>query len=401
MQIHTSLADSTVLPNRNRLSCPDLPSGRCPVCGGGSWRFGWPGFRICSLCALASSTCPHPTVQLSDYAVGQGQYEFPNWNNYQHRLFRRRGGEPHWVMFAPGTIRMLAHRDGARVASMSSTLPGSQSVFMPWTRGIALRADIVPWMETKILREPRLTLGVITSRETRADAFDLCRVTAESVGEIIVVLDTDRAALAAAFERELSADVAEAQHVAIRVIARPLRADFAAQRNTVQDAARTDWVLHLDTDEKLTPQTQAQLPAIVAEAEAGRRDGVGLPRRNMVDGELSALYPDEQYRLVRRNVRFTCAVHEYPVLRRPSVHLGSGILHRIDSARLTRRAEIYEAISPGAGRPHDTELLLQRLPPDVRLPFDLLRQAQSTPGDVWPQPVDTPAVINRPVAPAA
>ena len=88
-----------------------------------------------------------------------------------------------------------------------------------------------------------------------------------------------------------------------------------------------------------------------------------------MDGAISALYPDVQYRLLRRSVRYTRRVHEYPALRRGErgfVHLGGTILHRLDSARFDRRESAYERIMPGAGRPGDGALL--RRPLDVPLP---------------------------------
>jgi hypothetical protein len=56
----------------------------------------------------------------------------------------------------------------------------------------------------------------------------------------------------------------------VRVAARPLEGDFAAQRNALQDLARHAWMLQLDADESIEPATGRLLPALAALAhEAG------------------------------------------------------------------------------------------------------------------------------------
>lgn len=104
-----------------------------------------------------------------------------------------------------------------------------------------------------------------------------------------------------------------------RFIARSLAGDFAAQRNVAQAALHTDWALHLDTDETLPPRTLTRLHATAALAARHRLRAVGIARRNYVDGLLSALFPDTQYRLVHRHVRFEGQVHERPEIGRAHV----------------------------------------------------------------------------------
>lgn len=215
--------------------------------------------------------------------------------------------------------------------------------------------------------DPRLTLGMIAACGAWADVCDLWRELCHSARDIAVALDTDDAALAAARQAEL---VAIAPGRSCHVIAHPLDRDFAAQRNRVQQVAQTEWVLQLDCDECLTPMTSQILPGILDDADRHGWVAVALTRRNMVDGVVSALYPDVQYRLLRRSIRFKRAVHEYPELRadQPSfAHLGAGIVHTLANVRLGPRETVYDAIEPGAGRPHDTALLRRPLEPTVRV----------------------------------
>ncbi len=181
---------------------------------------------------------------------------------------------------------------------------------------------------------------------------------------VVVALDTADPNAVAALQAELAGD--EGQRC--RVIGHLLENDYSAQRNRVQQAATTGWVLQLDCDERLTPQTKRILPDIVDAAELQHLAAIGLTRRNMVDGMVSALYPDVQYRLLRRNVSFTRAVHEYPVMgpsQRSAVHLGAGIIHILHGQRLAARETRYEGMAAGAGRPHDTALLRRPLESDV------------------------------------
>ena len=110
---------------------------------------------------------------------------------------------------------------------------------------------------------------------------------------------------------------------------------------------------------------------MIDDAEQGGWEVVGLARRNLVDGTLSALYPDVQYRLLRRSVRFTRAVHEHPRLqpgRAKFAHLGAEIVHAIAGDRLDAREALYKGMEAGADRPHDTALLRTPLEAGVRLP---------------------------------
>ncbi|MCJ2142849.1 hypothetical protein [Methylobacterium sp. E-066] len=150
---------------------------------------------------------------------------------------------------------------------------------------------------------------------------------------------------------------------AVRVAARPLAGDFAAQRNALQDLARNAWMLQLDADEALDPATGARLPALAALAEAGDVVSVGLPRRNCVDGILSDIYPDVQYRLNRTAVRYAGRVHERPVLPggwpQSFIALHGAIDHTLTGTHVRARSQRYEALDPGRGRPEERDALLQ------------------------------------------
>ena len=149
----------------------------------------------------------------------------------------------------------------------------------------------------------------------------------------------------------------------VRLAARPLDGDFAAQRNALQALARHGWMLQLDADEALDPETGRLLPALAALAEAGAVVSVGLARANWVDGVLSDVFPDVQYRLNRAGLRFAGRVHERPVVDggwpRSLIALHGRIAHRLSGAHVRARSHRYEALDPGRGRPEEEAALLR------------------------------------------
>ncbi len=113
----------------------------------------------------------------------------------------------------------------------------------------------------------------------------------------------------------------------VRQLARPLGADFSAQRGAMLAACSGDWVLYLDADERLSPQAWAALPALCAASNAP--DAPDAPNNvpNVVawhfprlspypDAEHAlagfGLWPDVQLRLFRNapGLRFVNPVHE-------------------------------------------------------------------------------------------
>lgn len=103
------------------------------------------------------------------------------------------------------------------------------------------------------------------------------------------------------------------QHFAVRQLARPLRADFSAQRNAMLAACAGEWVLYLDADERLSPEVWAAVPRLCAVGVAGwhfpRVTPYPTPDRALVG---FGLWPDIQLRLFRNapGLAFANPVHE-------------------------------------------------------------------------------------------
>lgn len=160
-----------------------------------------------------------------------------------------------------------------------------------------------------------------------------------------------------------------------KVIAHPLAGDFAAQRNRAQRAARTPWLLHLDTDERLDDALARHLAALLAIADRDMLDAVGFARANLVGGAAADLWPDTQYRLVRASVRFRGRVHERPDAcddwRRTMTVLSGGrspddapaIRHDLDRAHVVERTGRYDALGQDEARRADEAALLRPYEP--------------------------------------
>lgn len=257
---------------------------------------------------------------------------------------------------------MFASREGMRATTIQTALP-LPGMYLRWQHGSPIRADLAarraPPSDGTV---PSLTLAVITALAAWPETMALCADMAGCAAAFVIVVDSAERGIADGLARELRAHLPAVDPGRIQLIARPLDNDFAAQRNRAQAAAQTPWVLHLDSDERLSAAGKRALFGLIEEAEADRTPVIAFTRRNFVDGQLSALYPDLQYRLVRQSIAYTRAVHEYPVIppgQSAFAHLGSGILHQLSGEHVARRERRYEAITQGAGRAHDTALLRQ------------------------------------------
>jgi glycosyltransferase involved in cell wall biosynthesis len=91
-------------------------------------------------------------------------------------------------------------------------------------------------------------------------------------------------------------------------------AGFSGAYNETVDRADADWSFLLDADERIDAD---QAPGVRDLCEQGEAEGIdcfGIPRRNWFDlarTGASASWPDRQWRLFRRGVRFIWRVHSY------------------------------------------------------------------------------------------
>ena len=195
----------------------------------------------------------------------------------------------------------------------------------------------------------RVGLAMILRHEELDEAIAAILPCRGRFADAVMVID---APVAPEFERD-----------GVRVLARPLAGDFAAQRNFAQAQLRTPWALQLDADESVGEDFLDRINGLTAVADQQRLVSLGLRRRNLVDGVLTDLWPDIQYRLNRRELPYSGIVHERPALgsawRRSTIIIRGAIDHRLNGDRVRARAVAYEAMRPGAGRDADTAALLR------------------------------------------
>ncbi|GJE76576.1 glycosyltransferase family protein [Methylorubrum suomiense] len=257
------------------------------------------------------------------------------------------------------TLRIAATRHGRGVRWLDEA--GRAALLHPHSEDAA-RAEL---FDLTTAETRPVSLGFLCRPEECDSVLAKLPAQAGWVDDVAILLDADAAPPRAIAVPGFSAG-------AVRVAARPLAGHFAAQRNALQALARHRWMLQLDADETLEPATGRLLPALAALAETGDVRSIGLPRRNRVDGVLSDMFPDVQYRLNRGDVAYAGRVHERPQLdagwRESFISLHGAIDHHLSCAHVAARSRRYEALDPGRGRLEEEEALLRPYRDEPDLP---------------------------------
>lgn len=211
-----------------------------------------------------------------------------------------------------------------------------------------------PVVEEELPAEPegpiRLSVCLIVRNE--AERLPGCLASVEGVADEIVVCDTG----------STDATVALARAAGARVIQFPWCDDFAAARNAALEAARGEWILVLDADERLAPQSAGRLPRLLDAAEV---DGYNVAIESLLQDDMINRFVGNYCRLFRRrpDVRFEGRVHEqiYPSLRRtggrviPSDLMIEHLGYALDPDTMARKKRRNLALLEleFAERPHD------------------------------------------------
>ncbi|HRF50365.1 MAG TPA: glycosyltransferase, partial [Anaerolineales bacterium] len=215
----------------------------------------------------------------------------------------------------------------------------------------------------------KLSLSMIVKNEARDLAR--CLESVKPVVSEIVVVDTGSTDETPQIAAGLGA----------RVISTPWTNDFSAARNIGLDAATGDWLLLLDADEELPAETAAQIPDLLARAEASdpQIDGyLVICRSPMPPGEPVAFTDHPTLRLLRNrpNYRFRQPIHEQLL---PSLYESGA---RVEATSLKIMHYGYARTTVQGGRPRaerDREVLevaLRRDPDNIDLLFQLGALAQ-------------------------
>jgi glycosyltransferase involved in cell wall biosynthesis len=164
--------------------------------------------------------------------------------------------------------------------------------------------------------KPRVSVALITRNE-QLNIADCLRSVAWA--DEIVMVDQGSTDGTAAIARTLGA----------RVIDAPDWPGFGPQKNRALDACSGDWILALDADERITPESQREIAAVLA---APAHDVYEMPRSSYYCGRFirhSGWSPDYVRRLFLRGAaRYSEArVHEALLTDRPVGRLREPLVH--------------------------------------------------------------------------
>lgn len=120
--------------------------------------------------------------------------------------------------------------------------------------------------------------------------------------------------LALVWDAEILPDISVPGRFPVRHVARPLAADFSAQRDAMLAACGDGWVVYLDADERLSPESWAALPALCSVESVAAWHFPRLTPYPDAEHALTGfgLWPDVQLRLFRNapGLGFVNRVHE-------------------------------------------------------------------------------------------
>lgn len=172
--------------------------------------------------------------------------------------------------------------------------------------------------EVNCERRSLASLSVIVITKNEAHNIQAC-LQSVSFADQIVVLDSGSTDGTPDMARKLGAEVSENLDWK----------GFGVQKNRALALARSDWVLSLDADERVTPSLQAEIQAAM---ENPGYDVYEFPRLSSYCGQYmrhSGWYPDRITRLFKRNTATFSdeLVHERVITSRPIGQLESPLLH--------------------------------------------------------------------------
>ncbi|GHD18097.1 hypothetical protein GCM10016234_28030 [Tianweitania populi] len=246
------------------------------------------------------------------------------------------------------TLRTAATRLGRAVIPLK---PDQEHALRNPHGNLAADASII---DVAQIAPTSLSLGILCRAEDVADVLDRNAEHSAWAREMVVLADAPAAPASIISDSKFGKMV-------VRLVSRPLAGDFAAQRNALRAEASCAWQIQLDADEAFPVSQGENLARFASLADRQGVVSIGLPRRNLVDGVLSTLYPDTQYRLNRREVRFAGSVHERPVRpwQKSFIALNAAIDHHLTRSHVLARSKHYEALAPGEGRLDEMRTLLE------------------------------------------
>ncbi len=167
-------------------------------------------------------------------------------------------------------------------------------------------------------RSSLASLSVIVITQNEAHNIEAC-LRSVAFADQVVVLDSGSTDATVRLARGMGAEVSTS----------PDWQGFGVQKNRALALAKCDWVLSLDADEQVSPESKAEIQATLMAATS---DVYSFPRLSSYCGQFmrhSGWYPDRVTRLFRRqSAQFSDdLVHERVITSRPVGKLQHHLLH--------------------------------------------------------------------------
>lgn len=190
--------------------------------------------------------------------------------------------------------------------------------------------------------EPKkIRLSVALAVHNEGDNLAACLDTIKDLADEIVIVDG-----------ESSDNTVEiAKHYGAHILIEENRQNFHINKQHAIDAARGDWVLQLDADERVSSMLGAEIKAVVSGDPAGMADAYYLKRRNYFLGRWmnkGGMYPDPVIRLFKKGRAHlpAASVHELMTVDGTTKWLDNDLLHIADPsfARYLLRSNRYTTL---------------------------------------------------------
>jgi len=223
------------------------------------------------------------------------------------------------VQLARTLGRVASATDRARFLRAYLGDGGGRDAQRAWARAVLAGAARKDRRRPGPVPATRPTVGCTVVCQNEAETIAHCLETVAWCDELVVVDGGSR-----------DATPAIARRFTERVLVNPWPG-YRAQKQFALDAARTEWVLNVDADERVTPELAAEIARLLANVR-GEVDGFAIPRLVCYLGRWwyrGGWYPRRVVRLVRRSATTWGGTdpHERAEVRGRVAPLRAPILH--------------------------------------------------------------------------
>lgn len=160
-------------------------------------------------------------------------------------------------------------------------------------------------------------LGAIILTKNSSETLEDCLSSVDWINEIIIV-DENSSDKTIEIANNYGATVIETNDT-----------NFSNKRNLGADKSSSDWILYIDSDEKVTPALKKEILSSIINPKFS---GYAIPRKNILLGhemKHGGWWPDYVLRLIKRNnlISWKGKLHEQPEIKGEIGKLSSPLIH--------------------------------------------------------------------------